>query len=222
MVLPVGETLRVALLSYSADMFTSHMLLDRTPWLWENRTDYVNWKSSLAGGLSVDPYALMVVGSACTGVSLNPKKRLFAEFRAESDVDVAVVSYYHFEVAWKTLREMGQSTKTIPTSEERRLRKQHRDHLVFDGTIATDWVLPYLPFGREWMHALQNSESELPGPRHKVKARIYRDLDALRAYHVRNVTRLKKELAAEAVADEETDGQPLPTDPDAIEPGAIE
>ena len=205
--------LRADLAQLEPGRFASHTILDRTPWLWgASRADYVNWKSELADGLGVDPYGVVVVGSACTGLTLNPKKQLFRQFRDDSDVDVAIISTYHFELAWKTLRDMGRAG-SIPTKAQRAARKQHREYLVFDETIATDWILQHLPFGEEWRVALLESETKLPGGRHAVKARIYRDVSALRAYHVRNIIRLKSELELQlAEAEPMDEGKPLPVD----------
>jgi len=201
-----------ALRALEPDQFASHLVLDRTPWLWSERAAYTDWKSELARELQVDPYSLLVVGSAATGVTLNPKKSLFRGFQTASDVDVAVVSHYHFELGWKTLRELG-SRGEIPTKQERRGRKQHREYLVFDGTIATDWILPHLPFGTKWSAALRSAEAGLPEPGHAVKARIYRDVEALRAYQVRNIARLRDQLLV--IEDDEDfaefDGAPLDT-----------
>lgn len=208
------EDLRRALSEYDADRFASHMLFDRVPWLWNSRTEYIEWKTTLARGLDVDPYSLIVVGSACTGISLNPKKN-FSQFGDTSDVDVAVMSSYHFELAWKTLRELGRPSAEIPTKSQKYVLRQHREYLVFDGTIAADWILPHLPFGNNWRDALRQSELTLPGDRREVKARIYRDMDALRAYHVRNIEKIKQGLTLPSLAEENVDddsGAPLPTD----------
>lgn len=208
---PTQIEVREALLSYEPDRFTSHFVLDRVPWLWPDRSSYVEWKCELAEGLDVDPYAIVVVGSACTGVTLNPKKELFSEFKPTSDVDVAIISSYHFELAWKTLREMGNRGR-VPTASERRARKQHRSYLVFDGTIATDWILSDLPFGRQWQTSFNRAELALPGGgRYEVKGRIYRDLRDLRTYQVRNIERLKKDLSIPDTEPDANDGKPLST-----------
>lgn len=174
----------------------------------------MDWKSDLAADLAVDPYSVLVVGSACLGATLNPKKELFAAFHEGSDVDVAIVSAHHFELAWKTLREMGRKPGEVPTRLQRRMIKQHRDHLVFDGTIAANWFLGELPFGEAWAAALLNAERRLPAQGHDVKARIYRDVDDLRAYHVRNVRRLKAGVDVPDLFESFEDGAPLPTDDD--------
>lgn len=212
--------LEVALRELSAERFTSHMLLDRTPWLWQSRESYVEWKSDLASDLGVDPYSLLVVGSACIGATLNPKKQLFSSFHQGSDVDVAIVSAHHFELAWKTLRELGRKPGQIPTRTQKRMIKQHRDHLIFDGTIAANWFLGELPFGDTWADALLAAEHRLPSPGHEVKARIYRDVDDLRAYHVRNVRRLKAEVDVSDLPDDLDDGRPLRSDDILDESGA--
>ena len=88
----------------------------------------------------------------------------------------------------------------------------HREYLVFDGTIATDWFLDKLPFGSQWRDALRCAEAELPERGHEVKARIYRDVDALRTYQLRNIRKLR-DLLLSIDADPDLDlseGAPLP------------
>jgi hypothetical protein len=63
-----------------------------------DRGSYVAWKRALGSAIDVDPACLTVVGSAAIGCSLNPTKNL-KPFDVGSDVDVAVVSNYHFTVA---------------------------------------------------------------------------------------------------------------------------
>jgi hypothetical protein len=100
------ESLLTSLRNLSAEDFTSRQLLDRVPWLFSDRPQYIGWKAALAADLEVDPYMLVVVGSAAVGFSLSPWKR-FSEFGPNSDIDVAVVSTRHFDDAWRWLRDLG-------------------------------------------------------------------------------------------------------------------
>src|SRR5690606_27022468 len=86
------------------DEFVENHLFDCIPALFEgDRNDYVSWKRELAKQLEVDAACVTLVGSAAIGISLNPSKN-FREFNDDSDIDVAIVSHYHFTVAWRYLR----------------------------------------------------------------------------------------------------------------------
>jgi hypothetical protein len=184
-----GELVRDA----SPESFTSHQILDRTPWIFATHREYIEWKTRLATGISVDPFSIIVVGSACTGFSLNPSKD-FSRFHAGSDVDVAIVSPRHFDEAWRWLRSLGPLDALPAGSFERDMFAWHRRNLVFDGTIATDRLLDRLPFGPTWASALARSGKGMPINGRAVKARIYRDYESLRAYHVKNVSNLRAGL----------------------------
>src|SRR6476646_8972807 len=96
---PDLEELRVELQTLSPEDFTNYKLLDRDPWIFASRESYGKWKQALGAEIEVDPYYLIVVGSACVGRSLAPHKAL-SPFSDNSDVDVAVVSARHFDEAW--------------------------------------------------------------------------------------------------------------------------
>ena len=102
---------RVVLLSQLREMnsseFISEYLFDRLPHIFrQDRASYVQWKCKLGELVEVDPACLSVVGSAGLGMSLNPSKG-FRVFDERSDVDIAVVSHYHFTVSWRFLRANG-------------------------------------------------------------------------------------------------------------------
>lgn len=129
-----ADDLKRTLLALSPEAFASHHVLDRVPYIFSSRADYVNWKTDLAAGLEVDPYAIIVVGSACLGHSLNPHKQ-FSAFAQTSDVDVAVISPRHFDEAWRWLRELGPIEALSELPFEKEMLKWHRSNLVFDGTM---------------------------------------------------------------------------------------
>ena len=190
------DVLIAQLRTLSADDFASRHVLDRVPWLFSDRRQYIDWKTSLAIELELDPYMLLVVGSACLGFSLSPFKR-FADFGSRSDIDVAAVSERYFDEAWRWLRELGPEDLLERGTLEQEMFRWHRRNLVFDGAIATEKLLSMLPFGSKWMSALGHAGNREPTLGRKINVRIYRDFESLRKYHVNNIRKLKLELTAE-------------------------
>ena len=173
----------------------SEYLLERLPHIF--RDDWVlyrSWRLRLASELEVDPCNLSVVGSSCSGFSLNPNKRL-SPFGDHSDIDVAVVSDYHFVISWRTLRNIPLADAYTP--RERQALIDHRQRLIYWGCIATDKVLRFLPFAKTWTLAASNIAAESPTEGRAIKLRIYKDYDALRSYHINGVKRLRSNLAEE-------------------------
>lgn len=167
------------------DDYVSHRLIDRVPTVFDDRASYIAWKQKLASGLKVDPYGVILVGSACTGYSLNPQKN-FREFHDRSDFDVAVVSDQHFDEAWRFLRDLGVQIHRLPPASKRAVNS-HRSGHVFDGVIATDAFVEHLPFGKSWVTVLEAMSLAAPANGRAVKVRLYRDLFALRSYQRRGV-----------------------------------
>lgn len=188
------EVLQAALRKLDAASFTSLHVLDRLPHVFASREQYTAWRGVLARGLDVDPLCIVVVGSGAVGFSLSPREdKRFRAFHDESDIDVAVISPFHFEEAWRNIRAMrGDASGVV-----KRLWRHHRSSLVFDGTIATDQILPHLSFGAKWTSALGRAALREPTRDRDVKARIYRDFESLRDYQRRNIESLRGELLSQ-------------------------
>jgi hypothetical protein len=185
-----SEVLLSELNELPVSMFTSKYVLDRVPWIFEgDRLAYVDWKQALGEELEVDPCGLVIVGSAATCVSLAPDKGL-SRFHDLSDIDVAVISAWHFDVAWKWLRSLAADLNT--TGVARDAVNAHRRRYVFDGTIATDLFVAHLPFGGKWVTALARAGGKPPLFGRTVNARLYRDFESLREYQMKGVTRAKE------------------------------
>lgn len=173
--------------------FVNHYIIDRVPWIFSSRRQYVEWKISLARDLDVDPFSVVVVGSGCVGVSLSPHKD-FSHFHNGSDIDVAIVSSRHFDECWRWLRSLTPSESLALTRLEKDMFKWHHKNLIFDGTIATDRILSKIPFGMQWTVALANASLVNPTKGREVKARIYRDFESLRYYQIKCVRDLRINL----------------------------
>jgi hypothetical protein len=180
------------LLAYPADLVASIWVIDRIPYIFDNDLKlYANWRRTLAQKLGVDASSLLITGSAAFGVSLNPNKN-FRFFDSRSDIDVAIVSDYHFMEGWRTLRSIGAKRHGMPP----KVRQSILDHVnkyIYWGTIATDRLLHLFSFGKQWSAALLETSAVQPTYGRTINVRIYKDLDSLRAYQVNNLSNLKTE-----------------------------
>ena len=166
------------------EIVVSKWIVEKIPAIFgDNKEEFLRIKSMIAQGLNVDMCSVVFVGSSCTGFSLNPKKG-FKEFDDDSDIDIAIISHHHFNVAWRWMKQVDMSTLK---SNERFVIGQHRSHFIFDGTIATDFILPLLPFGAQWGAVLTAISNEPVFGGREINFRLYQDHKALIDYHVKNV-----------------------------------
>jgi len=168
-------------------------IIDRTPYVFNNdQIAYVNWKASLANAIGVDGKAIIFIGSASIGFSLNPTKS-YRVYNESSDIDIAIVSRHHFEIAWHTIRNLGTLRHTLNSPQSRSL-EDHRNRLIYWGTFDTKHLLPKLPFGKQWFETFEQMTSIAPTKDREINARIYRDFESLTDYHVSNLSKLREKL----------------------------
>jgi hypothetical protein len=167
------------------------LVVDRIPHLFGNNLEaYRDWREDVARALGVDPCNVFVVGSACVGCSINPYKDWKA-FTDDSDVDVAVISSYHFDIAWRAMRQLK---RVEVNGAEWRAIEEHRTRYIYWGCIATDRILGRMPFGKEWLDAATHAASLSPTLNRVINFRVYRDVASLRDYTVNNLRGLKAEM----------------------------
>jgi hypothetical protein len=177
------------------DRFASIHIFEKIPHVFEgNLGNYVDWKTDLGSRLDVDPRAIALVGSASVGISLSPGK-YGNDFHLGSDIDVAVISNHWFEASWRFLRSTGARRLSMTPEAQYSLRK-HVDTYVYYGTIATDFVLQYMPYGAGWLRALAHMASVTPTVGRSVRVRLYRDFDSLRGYQLRSVKQAQAHFSA--------------------------
>jgi hypothetical protein len=181
------------LANLNPSVFVSKWILERIPHVFDaDQLKFIEWRRALADKIGVDSCAIVLTGSAGVGISLNPNKD-FRRFDERSDIDVAVVSSYHFEVAWRYLRDMKSGYYRLGQGARRSV-DDHRAKYVYFGTIATDQILEHLPFGKEWLIALSEMAKLNPTEGRDIKARVYRDFESLRGYQVSNVRKLSNDV----------------------------
>lgn len=135
---------------YEYDFLVSKWVVEKLPHIFNGDYEkFLQTKLKLSKLLKVDSCSIIFVGSSCTGFSLSPNKK-FREFNEKSDIDIAIISHYYFDVAWHTIRNITPFKYTPDVQESIRT---HRENLIYWGTIATDKILGIMPFAREWMQA---------------------------------------------------------------------
>lgn len=182
------DSLKLRGVSASLDSY----LLERIPFLFNQDWDsYRDWKRHLSSLIDVDPKNICIVGSAAIGISINPHKG-FKSFDDSSDIDVAIISDFHFQLSWRALRQTNLSN--IRDHKTRVAIKEHRERHIYYGCIAADRIIAVLPFKLEWTTAMSAMAAIHPTQEREVKFRIYRDYDALRAYHANGLEALQTKL----------------------------
>lgn len=163
-------------------VLVGQLILERLPFAFQSKGQYLNWKDRLAQGLGIDGRDVYLVGSACTGRSLSARSQ-FKIFRQKSDLDIAVVSQLKFDEAWKWFRDTNPDLLNLD-DERTALFFRHRDWNIFHGFIASEYFLSYFDFGNEWIKHLQMCEEHLPEALRGRRAsiRIYRDAASLRLH----------------------------------------
>jgi len=181
------------LLESPTSFICSKWILDKIPYIFNSdRIKYIKWKEDLGSKLGIDSKAISFTGSSCTGFSLNPSKS-FRVFGNHSDIDIAIVSDLHFDIAWNALRNIGVRQLTLSYKQKVSLQ-DHRIRLIYWGTIATDKILELLPFGVDWSLILIEMSKLAPVNGRTINIRLYKDYDSLRAYHVNNLDNLRTQL----------------------------
>lgn len=168
----------------SYEVLVSKWIVEKIPVIFKGDLDeYLRVKDLIAKGLQVDMCSIVFVGSSCTGFSLSPRKD-FKEFDDTSDIDIAIISHHHFNIAWRWMR---QADLSMLNSKVRYNIKEHKKHFIFDGTIATDYILPHLPFGKLWGEVLSRISKEIVFEGRVIKLRLYQDHKSLVDYHINNI-----------------------------------
>ena len=169
---------------YNADLFVSSYVFNKIPILWsDDINSYLQWKIDFASRIEIDPTNIQIVGSARLGYSLNPKKN-FKKFDNESDIDVAIISPWHFEQAWLELRQ--DISRSFRSKEENKELNIFVKNLIFYQTIPTERILPHLSFGRSWIKQSDEMLKKLDRKHmaRELNFRIYRSHEALRSYQI--------------------------------------
>lgn len=177
------------------EMPTSHFvtkwMMDATPYIFEeNPMEYLVWRETLAIPLKIDPTDIIISGSACLGFSLNPNKN-FKQYDETSDIDVCIISPYYFDTAWRDLLtlDIGKLPRKMQNAVV-----EHRQRLIYWGTIATDKILPVISFGPIWDKLIRENRRISALTDRDINFRVYKDRRSIRDYLINGIERSKEPL----------------------------
>ena len=173
------EQIKNDLVQLSDSHFITKWILEHTPYIFDNdEKNYIEWRMEISKMMRVDPSDIHITGSAALGFSLNPHKN-FKLFDEKSDIDICIISHLFFDIAWYDLIHTKRSN--LPPKMQTAL-DEHRNRLIYWGTIATDKLLPLLSFGRDWDKIITQN-SNLPALAGRtINFRIYKDTLSFRNY----------------------------------------
>ncbi|MFX1708820.1 hypothetical protein PV783_32945 [Chitinophaga sp. CC14] len=181
------------ILNEPTSYITSKWIIERIPFVFNNDLSaYIDWKERLSTLIQVDSKAFVFTGSSSVGFSLNPFKDL-RPFDDQSDIDVAIISGIHFDIAWHFLRNIGPKYHRLKPKEKGAI-DDHKGRLIFHGTIATDKIVQLLPFGIDWVNAMSVMSKIAPTIDRTINFRIYKDFEALKAYQKNGVNKIRDKL----------------------------
>lgn len=172
---------------------TSKWIIERIPHVFNDNFEvYIDWKERLSTLIGVDSKAIVFTGSSSVGYSLNPRNSLSA-FNDRSDIDVAIISGHYFDIAWHFLRNIGPKYHRLKQAEKNAI-DDHKQRLIYHGTIATDKIVQVLPFGNQWVEAMSEMKTIDPTIGRDINFRIYKDFEALKSYQIIGVQKIKDKL----------------------------
>ena len=175
----------------SLEYVSSKWIFERVPYLiGDDYSSFINTRLFITKSLGVDSCSIFFVGSSSVGFSLNPFKNL-KPFDEYSDIDIAIISHYYFDVAWRTIQDIDF---TKASTQIQTAIKEHRDRLIYWEIIALDKILGVMPFAKIWMGMLESLKEQPFFSNRKISYRLYRNHEALRRYQINNFQKALPQL----------------------------
>lgn len=159
--------------------------------------DYDDFKMFVAKKLDVHFNNVAIIGSAKSGISLNPSKKLrkFIEDEDElgqkSDMDLVIVSRKYYQLFWEAYLDLFYSRK-LYSDNYTTVSKS-----IFKGFVSVKNLEPIHPFFREWIVKVDSFMKDLQvlfQIQHTVNYRIYRSWEEVERYHQSGIDQLRRYL----------------------------
>jgi len=168
----------------------------------EDDRNYIKQRLGESYGVEATTIEIWIVGSAKLGFSITEKRRgdapvlpRFRPFRAESDIDVAVVCPAIFDAIWAELSAYAYrsvSSSLLPWNSG------NLGHYLVHGWLRPDhFPRARLPRCDMWWDLFYSLSREARFNRHRVRGALFHSVQDLTGYQTRAVTdcRLALELA---------------------------
>lgn len=146
----------------------------------------------LSGKLRIRRDDWTIIGSAKTGFSVAPEK-YGQPFRAESDIDVVIVSENLFDAIWlDLLRFPRYRLRQLRDSDQDRVRRH--EYEVYWGRVWPHQLLSVSSKAVGWIDAFR-STSQIPQlAYHEIRGRLYRTWEHAHIYHLYGLRHLARRL----------------------------
>jgi len=161
----------------SASVFTRDRILAGTCRMLEP-IQHARLKEEIADHFSIHANAIVVVGSAKLGYSINPSKKL-KPFDDVSDIDVAVVHGRLFEMYWLKMYEARQNLVEWPDIGDAR-------KYLFRGWIRPD-KLPLFSIRNAWFDFFTDLQARGVAGSYAIRAGLYFNVEFLETYQLHGV-----------------------------------
>lgn len=180
--------------------FVDRQLLGRRPWIFGDDEPFDAWRALVSQVLGIMPDNIRIVGSAATGYSLSPLKpgRPFRESStlgdAPSDIDIALIDPGLFMAAWNEIVRRDRTHSLRGTDDTR--DKIRLD--IYHGLIGQQVLPRNTEPARMLLTAISTAGRSPPLRAYRIRSRLYRRMEDLRAYHVNSLRQLRVRLAGES------------------------
>lgn len=150
------------------------------------------FKEIVSGNFHISFHSLQLVGSAKTGFSLSPSKKLTpfhdeSDTQKSSDIDIAIISEHLYQHYWDKMRQ----TEKI---QYKRFYQQLTAS-IFRGYINDKVLMEIPPIRTEWLSIVSPINKLLQDElkiEHPITYRIYRSWEDLEEYQIIGIEKTKK------------------------------
>lgn len=192
------------LLVHSARELVQGYLFTGVPYVFRDVPQAYDFlKNHLSTDLEVSQEAILVVGSARTGFSLDPYN-FPRRFGSNSDIDVIIIDEQLFDGIWKSLLKWHypKKTDTLGHSEFQWIRKRKDDifwgwlcpdKFSYDGFRLPPELHPTREIAEKWFRTFRSFAQHLRYPdlaRRQIRGRLYRTVEHASLYHEDGLMRL--------------------------------
>ena len=180
--------------------------LRQDPFAFESQgVDFHQFACGLSAALDVERNGIFCIGSGAIGLSVSPRNVQGGHLKAyddASDLDVAIISSWHFESAWRELLQATQPhLSEVPDTIRQNLTWQRKR--LFDGAILANKLIGSLSFGPQWIGAIDRFSGRLSDQFDRnvtIEAWIYRNYWSLRNYVGSGLVACQRKLRASDAA----------------------
>ncbi|SRR5258706_12122134 len=145
-------------------------------------------KTEISAQFRIHPSEVLLVGSAQLGFSIVPKKR-YRPFNDSSDIDIAIVSPFLFDLFWEQAFDYWNSGRYWPEQDA------FKDYL-FRGWIRPDKLPPSHKFtlGKDWWEFFQYITAKGKYGPFPLRAGLYKSWTYFEKYQHVCIEQCKQEL----------------------------